>query len=59
MGYVVGAFTAGTVADAFGFGGAIAVVAALTALSGAWVALDIPARARGSSNVRLQRWRTT
>ena len=44
MGYVAGALIAGIVADAFGFGGAIAVVAALTAASGIWVALDMPAR---------------
>jgi MFS family permease len=34
---------AGVVADALGFGGAIAVVAALTAASGLWVAFDLPA----------------
>jgi MFS family permease len=44
MGYVAGALIAGVVADALGFGGAIAVVAALTAASGLWVALDMPAR---------------
>jgi MFS family permease len=44
MGYVVGGLLAGAVADALGFGGAIAVVAALTAASGIWVALDYPAR---------------
>jgi MFS family permease len=49
MGYVAGALIAGIVADALGFGGAIAVVAALTAASGVWVALDMPARrAHGS-----------
>jgi rhodanese-related sulfurtransferase len=37
-GFVVGALLAGFVADAFGAGSAIAVVAALTAGSGAWVA---------------------
>jgi len=42
MGYVAGGLIAGTVADAVGFGGAIAVVAALTALSGLWVAWDLP-----------------
>jgi MFS family permease len=41
-GYVVGGLVAGGVADALGFGGAIAVVAALTAASGLWVALDLP-----------------
>jgi MFS family permease len=44
MGYVAGGLLTGTVADALGFGGAIAVVAALTAASGIWVALDYPAR---------------
>jgi MFS family permease len=44
MGYVAGGLLAGAVADALGFGGAIAVVAALTAASGLWVALDYPAR---------------
>jgi len=44
MGYVAGALLAGLVADAIGFGGAIAVVAALTAASGLWVALDLPSR---------------
>jgi len=42
MGYVVGGLLAGALADALGFGGAIAVVAALTAASGIWVALDLP-----------------
>ena len=37
-GFVVGALLAGIVADALGFGPAIAVVAALTAASGLWVA---------------------
>jgi MFS family permease len=44
MGYVAGGLLTGAVADALGFGGAIAVVAALTAASGIWVALDYPAR---------------
>jgi MFS family permease len=46
MGYVAGALVAGVVADALGFGGAIAVVAAITAASGLWVAIDMPARPR-------------
>jgi MFS family permease len=41
LGYVAGGLIAGTVADALGYAGAIAVVAALTALSGAWVASDL------------------
>jgi MFS family permease len=43
MGYVFGALIAGGAADALGYGGAIAVVAALTAASGIWVMLDMPA----------------
>ena len=42
MGYVAGALIAGVVADALSFGSAIAVVAALTAASGLWVARDMP-----------------
>jgi MFS family permease len=38
-GYVVGGLIAGAAADVLGFGGAIALVAALTAASGIWVAL--------------------
>jgi MFS family permease len=41
MGYVAGGLIAGFVADALGFGGAIGVVAALTAGSGIWVAVDL------------------
>ena len=48
MGYVAGGLLAGAVADAIDFGAAIGVVAALTALSGLWVALDLP-HAQGSS----------
>jgi MFS family permease len=44
MGYVAGGIVAGVVADAAGYGGAIAIVAALTALSGLWVLVDMPAR---------------
>jgi MFS family permease len=46
MGYVAGGLVAGVVADAVGFGGAIAVVAGLTAASGLWVAFDLPAGLR-------------
>ena len=42
MGYVAGGLLAGTLADALGYGAAIAVVAALTAASGLWVARDLP-----------------
>jgi MFS family permease len=41
-GYALGALIAGSVADALGYGGAIAVVAALTAGSGLWVLIDMP-----------------
>jgi MFS family permease len=44
-GYVVGAVIAGTAADALGYGGAIAIVAGLTALSGLWVLRDMPGAA--------------
>jgi MFS family permease len=42
LGYAVGALLAGALADAFGMGAAIGVVAALTAASGAVVALRMP-----------------
>jgi MFS family permease len=45
MGYAIGALIAGVVADALGYGGAIAVVAGLTAASGLWVLGDMPAHA--------------
>jgi hypothetical protein len=41
MGYAAGGLVAGAAADALGFGGAIAVVAGLTAASGLWVAIDL------------------
>ena len=44
MGYVAGGLLAGLAADAIGYGGAIAIVAALTAASGLWVAVDLPGR---------------
>jgi MFS family permease len=44
MGYVAGGLVAGLLADAIDFSGAIVIVAALTALSGIWVALDMPRR---------------
>jgi MFS family permease len=42
MGYAAGALVAGATADALGYGGAIALVAGLTALSGLWVWHDMP-----------------
>jgi MFS family permease len=52
MGYVAGGLLAGLSADALGYSGAIAIVAALTAASGIWVAVDLPERrelARGGA----------
>ena len=46
MGYALGALIAGTVADALGYGGAIAIVAGLTAASGLWVLRDMPSAAK-------------
>jgi MFS family permease len=46
MGYVAGGVIAGVIADSLGFGGAIGVVAVLTAASGLWVAVDLPAHGR-------------
>jgi predicted MFS family arabinose efflux permease len=46
MGYVAGGLIVGLVADAIDFSAAIAIVAALTAASGLWVAMDFPARPR-------------
>jgi MFS family permease len=42
MGYALGALIAGAVADALGYGGAVAIVAGLTAASGLWVLRDMP-----------------
>jgi predicted MFS family arabinose efflux permease len=41
-GYALGAIIAGATADALGYGGAIAIVAGLTAASGIWVLYDMP-----------------
>jgi MFS family permease len=46
MGYVAGALIAGLAADAIDYPGAIAIVAALTAASGVWVLVDMPASTR-------------
>jgi MFS family permease len=46
MGYVAGGLLAGTAADALGYSGAIAIVAALTAASGLWAAVDLRERER-------------
>jgi hypothetical protein len=45
-GYVFGGLLAGGVADALGYGGAIALVAALTAASALWVLHDMPTEPR-------------
>jgi MFS family permease len=52
MGYVFGGLIAGGVADALGYGGAIALVAGLTAASGLWVLRDMPSD-RGESAAAL------
>jgi MFS family permease len=54
MGYALGALIAGAVADAAGYGGAIAVVAGLTAASGLWVLLDMPAERRPAAAPALE-----
>jgi MFS family permease len=41
MGYVAGGLGAGIAADAFGYAGAIATVAVLTAASGIWAAIEL------------------
>jgi MFS family permease len=45
-GYAFGGLIAGAVADALGYGGAIAIVAGLTAASGLWVLVDMPSQRR-------------
>jgi MFS family permease len=53
MGYALGALIAGAAADALGYGGAIGLVAALTAASGLWVIADMPGSplAQGSAGL--------
>jgi MFS family permease len=43
-GYVIGGLVAGVVADAVDYAAAIVLIAMLTALSGLWVAYDLPGR---------------
>jgi MFS family permease len=50
MGYALGALIAGATADALGYGGAIALVAGLTAASGLWVLVDMPRILNGPSS---------
>jgi len=45
-GYALGALIAGATADALGYGGAVAIVAGLTAASGVWVLGDMPTEHR-------------
>jgi MFS family permease len=53
-GYVAGALIAGTAADALGYGGAIALVAGLTAASGLWVVgVEMPPRPAPTGAARL------
>jgi MFS family permease len=47
-GYVLGGLIAGGTADALGYGGAIGLVAGLTAASGLWVLRDMPAAPRSA-----------
>jgi MFS family permease len=51
MGYVAGGLIAGIAADAVGFGGAIGIVAGLTAVSGLWVVFDMPNRSASTAAV--------
>jgi MFS family permease len=52
MGYAFGAIIAGLTADALGYGGAVAIVAGLTAASAVWVLLDMPRAARAAQGSR-------
>ena len=49
-GYAFGGLIAGAVADGLGYGGAIAIVAGLTATSGLWVLADMPAGVKPSGD---------
>jgi MFS family permease len=54
MGYFAGGLIAGVAADAIDYSGAIALVAALTAASGVWALLDMPARPAPADTKRAQ-----
>jgi MFS family permease len=58
-GYALGALIAGATADALGYGGAIAIIAALTAASGLWVLADMPSQNRDRDDAGTLRgqWR--
>jgi MFS family permease len=51
-GYALGALVAGATADALGYGGAIAIIAGLTAASGLWVLGDMPGERRHPTSDR-------
>ena len=51
-GYAFGGLIAGATADALGYGGAIAIIAALTAASGLWVLGDMPQERRQQATSR-------
>ena len=55
MGYVVGGLLAGLSADAVGYPGAVAIIAAVTAASGLWVAFDLRETRRQSGPVSAGR----
>jgi len=55
MGYVAGGLLAGLLADAIDFSAAIALVAALTAASGLWLAVDLHVPRRGARQVARAR----
>ncbi|HEX7297648.1 MAG TPA: MFS transporter [Solirubrobacteraceae bacterium] len=57
MGYASGGLIAGTLADALGYGGAIAIVAGLTAGSGLWVLFDMPGAERRLASLTARRQR--
>jgi MFS family permease len=57
-GYIFGGLLAGAVADALGYGGAIACVAALTAASGLWVLFDMPPHDHASARRRSRNERS-
>jgi predicted MFS family arabinose efflux permease len=54
MGYVAGGLLAGLLADAIDFGGAIAAIAVLTAISGLWVMADMPGRPGVARHLRSE-----
>jgi MFS family permease len=51
LGYAIGAVIAGLTADALGYGGAIAIVAGITAASALWVLVDLPRRPSASTGL--------